>query len=140
MGLFDIFNNAKKEVEKRNNLYGNSGGCIKRNNQSLLDEDRYFRNETFNPYFEEGFVMEIEDIFTITGRGTVVVGKIMAGDLRINDRVKIQRNGTIVMEVDVIGIEMFRKTLNYAKVGDSIGVLLKGVNKNDLKRGDKLIK
>lgn len=140
MGLFDIFNNAKKEVEKRNNLYGNCGEYIKRNNQSLLDEDRYFRNETFNPYFEEGFVMEIEDIFTITGRGTVVVGKIMAGDLRINDRVKIQRNGTIVMEVDVIGIEMFRKTLNYAKVGDSIGVLLKGVNKNDLKRGDKLIK
>ena len=135
MGLFDFLKNKTND----DNLYGNCNGVIKRNDE-FLEEDRYKRNDEFNSYYNEGFCMTIDDIFTITGRGTVVTGKVESGDIRLHDRVKIQRNGSIVLETEVVGIEMFRKLLDYAKIGDNVGVLLRGVTKNDLCKGDKLIK
>ena len=135
MGLFDFLKNKAND----DNLYGNCNGVIKRKDE-FLEEDRYKRNDEFNSYYNEGFCMTIDDIFTITGRGTVVTGKVESGDIRLHDRVKIQRNGSIVLETEVIGIEMFRKLLDYAKIWDNLGVLLRGVTKNDLCKGDKLIK
>lgn len=87
-------------------------------------------------YDSNDFYMEIEDVFTITGRGTVVTGRISKGSIKNGDSVLI--NGSVV--TTVIGIEMFRKTLNIAIEGDNVGLLLSNVNRNDVKRGDILTK
>ncbi len=85
------------------------------------------------------FRMTVEDIFSIRGRGTVVVGKIESGSLRVGDKIRITRqNGGIGNTSVVSGLEMFRKTLKEATAGDSVGVLLKDVAKGDLQRGDSL--
>jgi len=80
------------------------------------------------------FLMPIEDVFSIPGRGTVATGKVERGQLKIND--KIQRVG-IRETLDVVctGVEMFRKLLDYAEAGDNVGVLLRGIKKNDIERG-----
>lgn len=77
------------------------------------------------------FYMEIEDIFTITGRGTVLVGNIKSGTVYLNDKIYINN-----IETKVLGIEMFRKKLDYATSGDNVGLLLENINRNDIKRGD----
>ena len=77
------------------------------------------------------FYMEIEDIFTITGRGTVIVGNIKSGTVYLNDKIYINN-----IETKVLGIEMFRKKLDYATSGDNVGLLLENINRNDIKRGD----
>ena len=86
------------------------------------------------------FLMPVEDIFTITGRGTVATGRVERGQLNINDEVEIvgltdERRKTVVT-----GIEMFRKLLDYAEAGDNIGALLRGVQRTDIKRGQVLAK
>jgi elongation factor Tu len=80
------------------------------------------------------FLMPIEDVFSIPGRGTVATGKVERGQLKIND--KIQRVG-IRETLDVVctGVEMFRKLLDYAEAGDNVGVLLRGLKKTDMERG-----
>jgi elongation factor Tu len=80
------------------------------------------------------FLMPIEDVFSIPGRGTVATGKVERGQLKIND--KIQRVG-IRETLDVVctGVEMFRKLLDYAEAGDNVGVLLRGLKKTDIERG-----
>lgn len=85
------------------------------------------------------FLLSIEDIFSITGRGTVVTGKIERGIIKLGDIVSILGfNST--KTATVIGLEMFQKTLNFAEAGDNIGVLLRGIQKEDVRRGMVLAK
>jgi elongation factor Tu len=85
------------------------------------------------------FLLPIEDIFTITGRGTVVTGRVERGELKLNDTVEIVGIKPTKSTV-VTGIEMFRKQLDSAMAGDNAGLLLRGVEKNDVERGQVLAK
>jgi len=88
---------------------------------------------------DKPFLMPIEDVFTITGRGTVVTGRVERGQLRLNDEVEIVGIKDTRKAV-VTGIEMFRKQLDYAESGDNAGVLLRGINREDVERGQVLAK
>ena len=86
------------------------------------------------------FLMPVEDVFTITGRGTVATGRVERGQLKTGDELEIvglkEEKGKTVCT----GIEMFRKTLDYAEAGDNIGALLRGVQRNEIERGQVLSK
>ncbi|MEG2311643.1 MAG: elongation factor Tu [Bacilli bacterium] len=88
---------------------------------------------------DKPFLMPIEDVFTITGRGTVVTGRVERGKLKLNDEVEIIGIKDTKKSV-VTGIEMFRKQLDYAEAGDNAGVLLRGVAREDVERGQVLAK
>ena len=88
---------------------------------------------------DKPFLMPIEDVFTITGRGTVVTGRVERGQLRLNDEVEIVGLKDTKKSV-VTGIEMFRKSLDYAESGDNAGVLLRGIAREDVERGQVLAK
>ena len=88
---------------------------------------------------DKPFLMPIEDVFTITGRGTVVTGRVERGQLKLNDEVEIVGLKETKKSV-VTGIEMFRKQLDYAEAGDNAGVLLRGINREDVERGQVLAK
>ena len=88
---------------------------------------------------DKPFLMSIEDVFTITGRGTVVTGRVERGKLNLNDEVEIVGLKPTRKTV-VTGIEMFRKSLDYAEAGDNAGVLLRGINREDVERGQILCK
>ena len=85
------------------------------------------------------FLMPVEDVFTITGRGTVATGRVERGQVKLNDQVEIvgikETKSTVVT-----GVEMFRKLLDYAEAGDNIGVLLRGVTRDEIERGQVLAK
>ena len=85
------------------------------------------------------FLMSIEDVFTITGRGTVVTGRVERGQLKLNDEVEIVGIKETKKTV-VTGIEMFRKQLDYAEAGDNAGVLLRGISREEVERGQVLTK
>ena len=84
------------------------------------------------------FLMPIEDVFTISGRGTVVTGRVERGQVRVNDKVEIVGLKDETTETVVTGTEMFHKTLEYAEAGDNVGCLLRGVAKKDVERGQVL--
>ncbi len=85
------------------------------------------------------FRMTVEDVFSIKGRGTVAVGKIESGTLHVGDKIRITRqNGGIGNTSVVSGLEMFRKTVKEATAGDTVGVLLRDISRDDLQRGDIL--
>ncbi len=88
---------------------------------------------------EKPFLMSIEDVFTITGRGTVVTGRVERGQLKLNDEVEIVGLKDTKKTV-VTGIEMFRKQLDYAEAGDNAGVLLRGISREEVERGQVLAK
>ena len=88
---------------------------------------------------DKPFLMSIEDVFTITGRGTVVTGRVERGRLNLNDEVEIVGIKDTQKTV-VTGIEMFRKQLDYAEAGDNAGVLLRGIGREDVERGQVLAK
>ena len=88
---------------------------------------------------DKPFLMSIEDVFTITGRGTVVTGRVERGRLNLNEEVEIVGIKPTQKSV-VTGIEMFRKQLEYAEAGDNAGVLLRGINREDVERGQVLAK
>ena len=89
---------------------------------------------------EKPFLMPVEDVFTITGRGTVATGRVERGTLHVNDEVEIVGITDEVRKVVVTGIEMFRKLLDEALPGDNIGALLRGVQRDDIERGQVLCK
>ena len=100
---------------------------------------------------DKPFLLPIEDIFTITGRGTVVTGRCERGTVKLNEEVAIKLEPTHTKEVEIVGIkptrkavvtgiEMFRKTLDFAQAGDNAGILLRGVNREDVERGQVLAK
>ena len=88
---------------------------------------------------DKPFLMSIEDVFTITGRGTVVTGRVERGRLNVNEEVEIVGLKETKKTV-ATGIEMFRKSLDYAEAGDNAGVLLRGINREDVERGQVLAK
>ena len=88
---------------------------------------------------DKPFLMSIEDVFTISGRGTVVTGRVERGQLKLNDEVEIVGLRDTKKTV-VTGIEMFRKSLDYAQAGDNAGVLLRGIARDEVERGQVLAK
>ncbi|MBM6724991.1 MULTISPECIES: elongation factor Tu [Oscillospiraceae] len=86
------------------------------------------------------FLMPVEDVFTITGRGTVATGRVERGVIKMNEEVEIVGLTDEKKKTVVTGIEMFRKLLDYAEAGDNIGTLLRGVAKTDIERGQVLCK
>ena len=89
---------------------------------------------------DQPFLMPIEDIFTITGRGTVATGRVERGTLHINEEVEIVGIKEETQKTVVTGIEMFRKLLDEAQAGDNIGALLRGIQRTDIERGQVLCK
>ena len=86
------------------------------------------------------FLMPVEDVFTITGRGTVATGRVERGTLKINDEAEIVGLTAEAKKTVVTGIEMFRKLLDEAQTGDNIGALLRGIQRNEIERGQVLAK
>ncbi|SFM24210.1 elongation factor Tu [Salibacterium qingdaonense] len=89
---------------------------------------------------DKPFMMPVEDVFSITGRGTVATGRVERGMLNVGDEVEIIGIVEDKRKTTVTGVEMFRKLLDYAEAGDNIGALLRGVNREDIKRGQVLAK
>ncbi len=89
---------------------------------------------------DKPFLMPVEDVFTITGRGTVATGRVERGQLNMSDEVEIIGLTEERAKTVVTGIEMFRKLLDYAEAGDNIGALLRGVQRSDIERGQVLCK
>ena len=89
---------------------------------------------------DQPFLMPVEDVMTITGRGTVATGRVERGVLKLNDEVEIVGLTDEKKNTVVTGIEMFRKTLDYAEAGDNIGALLRGIQRTEIERGQVLSK
>ena len=89
---------------------------------------------------DQPFLMPVEDVFTITGRGTVATGRVERGTLHINEEVEIVGIKEEIQKTTVTGIEMFRKLLDEAQAGDNIGALLRGIKREDIERGQVLAK
>lgn len=89
---------------------------------------------------DKPFLMPVEDVFSITGRGTVATGRVERGIVKVGEEVAIVGMAEEVTKVTITGVEMFRKLLDEGRAGDNIGALLRGVDKNDLKRGMVLAK
>ncbi len=89
---------------------------------------------------EKPFLMPVEDVFTITGRGTVATGRVERGQLKVGDEVEIVGFEEMPRKTVATGIEMFRKLLDFAQAGDNIGALLRGVDRKDIERGQVICK
>ena len=89
---------------------------------------------------DKPFLMPVEDVFSITGRGTVATGRVESGVVKVQDEVEIVGLTDEIRKVVVTGVEMFRKLLDQAEAGDNIGVLLRGVQRNEIERGQVLAK
>ncbi len=89
---------------------------------------------------DQPFLMPVEDVFTITGRGTVATGRVERGTLHLNEEVEIVGIKEEKQKTVVTGIEMFRKLLDEAQAGDNIGALLRGINRTDIERGQVIVK
>ncbi|MCP2165857.1 elongation factor Tu [Goodfellowiella coeruleoviolacea] len=89
---------------------------------------------------EKPFLMPIEDVFTITGRGTVVTGRIERGVINVNEEVEIVGIKEKSMKTTVTGVEMFRKLLDQGQAGDNVGLLLRGIKREDVERGQVVVK
>ncbi|ASJ56770.1 MULTISPECIES: elongation factor Tu [Bacillales] len=89
---------------------------------------------------DKPFLMPVEDVFTITGRGTVATGRVERGIVKVGDQVEIIGLAEETKNTTVTGVEMFRKLLDQAQAGDNIGALLRGVDRNDIERGQCLAK
>ncbi|MDZ7293347.1 elongation factor Tu [Mycoplasmopsis pulmonis] len=110
-----------------------------KNIEELMDAvDNYI--ETPVKELDKPFLLAVEDVFTITGRGTVATGKVERGQLNINSEVEIVGFTEKPKKTTVTGIEMFRKNLKEAQAGDNAGLLLRGVDRNDVERGQVLAK
>ena len=121
------------EAASAGKIDGEETKCI----QELLDAvDSYIpapERATDKP-----FLMPVEDVFTITGRGTVATGRVERGTLKMQDKVEIVGLRTDIVETTITGIEMFRKLLDSAMAGDNIGALLRGIQRTDIERGQVL--
>lgn len=106
--------------------------------QELLDAvDAYIPEPTRDT--DKPFLMPVEDVFTITGRGTVATGRVERGTVKVGDTVEIVGMGSNKQTV-ITGVEMFRKLLDEAQAGDNVGLLLRGIQRNEIERGQVLCK
>ena len=87
---------------------------------------------------DKPFLMPVEDVFTITGRGTVITGRIERGQVKVNEEVEIVGIRDTSQKTIVTGIEMFRKLLDEGQAGENVGVLLRGTKREDVERGQVL--
>ena len=130
-----IKGSALKALEAPDNIDGPAYKCI----LELMDAvDSYI--PTPERKADLPFLMPVEDVFTITGRGTVATGRVERGQLRTSDEVEIVGLKDESSKTVVTGIEMFRKILDYAEAGDNIGALLRGVQRSEIERGQVLCK
>ena len=106
-------------------------------NELMKNVDEYIDTPVHD--MDKPFLMSVEDVFTISGRGTVVTGRVERGQIKINEEVEIVGLKASRKTV-VTGIEMFRKSLDFAQAGDNAGVLLRGINREDVERGQVLAK
>lgn len=120
---------------------------IKKNKigRDKLEDDFYIKREKNGGdlgsiYSNSVFEMEVEDVFSITGRGTVLTGKIKSGVIRVGDKVFIKKADGTILEDIVSGVESFRKKRDTAGAGDNIGLLLKNTKNDKLQRGDRITK
>ena len=122
------------EAAQAGNIEDPACKCI----QELLDAlDSYIPEPKRD--IDKPFLMPVEDVFTITGRGTVATGRIERGIVHINDVVEIVGMGSKKQTV-ITGVEMFRKTLDEGRAGDNVGLLLRGIQRNEIERGQVLCK
>ena len=112
------------------------GWLRRKSEESMNAEDLLAQAQAANPAPGPagGFRMTVGDVFSIAGRGTVVTGRVEAGSVRVGDTVRV--NGARPVSVD--GIEMFRKTVETAGVGDNVGLLVRDLRREDIDRGDVL--
>ena len=101
--------------------------------EASMQHQEAINNENVNGEF----LMTVEDVFVISGRGTVITGRITSGKIGINESVVSRTSGQRYM---VAGIEMFRKSLDYAQAGDNVGLLLRDANRDSISKGDILTK
>ena len=121
MGLLDLLF-GKREMDVSGSI--NKGDNIQKEYQNT-------------PNINSEFLFEIADVFNITGRGTIVTGHVVKGSLKVGEEVTIAETGQTTV---VTGMEMFRKMLDEVKEGENAGILLRGVDRNDVERGYTLIK
>ena len=108
-----------------------------RKNDNIIKDPAKLEQPSADTGGDGSSVMVIDDVFSITGRGTVATGRAN-GTIRINDSVRITRDGAVVAQTTVVGIEAFRKTLDMAQNGDNVGLLLKDVKRDEIARGDHI--
>ena len=155
--LIDLVEMEIRDLLNEYNFPGDDIPIVKGSALQALEAPNDVSNEAYKPILELmdavddyiptperksdlPFLMPVEDVFTITGRGTVATGRVERGQLKTGDEVEIigltdERKKTVVT-----GIEMFRKTLDYAEAGDNIGALLRGVQRTEIERGQVLCK
>ena len=122
------------EAAKEGRIDDPACACI---NELMEALDTYIpepQRETDKP-----FLMPVEDVFTITGRGTVATGRVERGTVKVGDTVEIVGMGSKLQTV-ITGVEMFRKMLDQAEAGDNVGLLLRGIQRNEIERGQVLAK
>ena len=107
---------------------------ITKENNKKTGDNNYTSEQTV---IDGAFSMHVEDVFSITGRGTVVTGKVESGTIKVGDEVEIS-NGTNILKTKVSGIEMLSRSTQIAQTGDNIGLLLSSVNKTQIQRGDTI--
>jgi hypothetical protein len=137
----NIFNEADSNIneikEKQEKLKDTLDSNLNNSNTTSNTVDSNV-NKTMD---ETGaFLMPIEDVFSVSGRGTIVTGRIERGTVKIGDDVQIIGLNNEKINTQITGIEMFRKALDTAKAGDNVGLLLKGVARDEVKRGQLVIK
>ena len=133
-------NNDTKQTETVDNNQTIENNDDTTNNSSGDTTGTVDSNTNLNYDKDGAFLMTIEDVFTITGRGTVVTGRVERGTINLNDEVQIIGLDKEIKTTVVTGIEMFRKQLDYAEAGDNPGILLKKISRDEVERGQVLAK
>lgn len=124
---FKFIKTAKNETNNEPNIIENN------DNSEITNIDTDYKEKAT-------FLMTIEDVFSITGRGTVVTGRIEKGTINVNDSVKIIGLNGETRTTTVVGIETLRENLDSATVGDNVGLLLKNIKKDEVESGQVLVK
>jgi len=156
--LLELVEMDIREALTKYNFNGDETPIIKGSALQALEAPNDLNNPAYKPIFElidavdsyiptperkadQPFLMPVEDVFTITGRGTVATGRVERGQLKVGEEVAIVGlTNDAPLKTVVTGIEMFRKILDYAEAGDNIGALLRGVQRTDIERGQVLCK
>ena len=138
-GIVLFGNQSKKEAT--NNEQSNNSGVENNNEEKNNSSTGSVEAGTNTTYDENGaFLFSIEDVFTITGRGTVVTGNVQRGKLKVGDTVQIVGLSEEILTTEVTGIEMFREQKDEATVGDNAGIVLKDITREQVQRGQVLAK
>lgn len=131
MGILDVFRKKKAEEKSKPEQ------CYEESSES----EWWDRQEGESAYTgNQHFFIMVEDVFTITGRGTVIVGRIESGCVSVGDMVQLTRTDGTTHMVKVIGLEMYRKIVDTAHKDDNVGILLRDVGRNEIGKGDILEK